>query len=400
MKKKLPVLILLAPYKFTKYHYNHYELDFFEKKLDESFEIHDLSLIINPQSEFIFKNKRHKNVKVFLSIKEWLNYYYKINNEDNKLVVLNLLDISSFNSLLIHFILKKNKNKIIQLKSPGIPNIYNEAKKTKTNLIIKKLKFFQIKYLFYSIKTKLLKFIIKFILFDEIYYLVRGDKINFDIELNSRKKKFIKYHSHDFSRLKLINKNKKKLSIGVFLDSPDPYFKDDFSLFGLNFNYDKLTWYNNLNKFLKDVEKVYSTKIIIIPHPKVKGFKNPYYNKNFKVNHDIDAIYKLIPKSKVVISMSASTAISVAIACSKRLILTYNNQIIKSNYSRYNSTKFVGEKCDANLINIDSYDKKKIMKKVNKDKYNSYLYNYVTSKKISKKKNYEIFNQILRDIKK
>tara|TARA_B100001057_G_scaffold380866_1_gene386655 strand:- start:58 stop:1260 length:1203 start_codon:yes stop_codon:yes gene_type:complete len=400
MKKILPTLILLAPYKFTKYHYNHYELDFFENKIDKNFEIHDLSLILNPQSEFIFKNKRHKRVKVFLSVKEWLNYFNKINNEPDKLVVFNLLDISSFNSILIHFILKKNKNKIIQLKSPGIPNIHNESKKVKIDLSKKKLKFLQTKYLFYSLKNKLFKFLIKFILFDEIYYLVRGNKINFKIELNSRKKKFIKYHSHDFSRLKLINKYKKKESIGVFLDAPDPYFEDDFSLFGLKFNYDKLTWYNNLNKFLNDVEKVYSTKIIIIPHPKVKGFRNPYYNKNFKVNHDIDAIYKLIPKSKVVISMSASTAISVAIACGKRLILTYNNQIIKANNSLYNSTRFVGRKCDANLINIDSYDKKKIIKKVNKDKYNNYLYNYITSKKILKKKNYEILNEILKDLKK
>lgn len=393
------MLIILAPYKFTKYHYNHYELDYFKDKLDEKFEIHDLSLILNPQSEFIFKNKRHIEAKVFTSIKEWLNHFYKINKKYTDVEVFNLLDINSFSSVIIHLILKISKNKIIQLKSPGVPNIHNESKKIKKNLIKKKLDLLQTRYIFFILKKKLFKFLVSLILFDQVYYLVRGNKINFNIELNSRNNFFLKYHSHDFSRLNLINKNKKQLPIGVFLDAPDPYFDDDFSFFGLNFNYDKISWYKNLNKFLKDIEEIYSIKIIIVPHPKVKGFKNPYYDKHFAVNHDNDSIYKLIPKSKVVISMSASTAISVAIACNKRLILTYNNQIIKKNYSLYSSTRFIGKKCDANLINIDSYDKKNFIKKVNKNKYKNYLYNYITSKKISKMTNYEIFNLLLKNIK-
>ena len=59
------MLILLAPYKFTKYHYIHYELDIFEKKLKDKFEIHDLSNIVNPNTDKIFKSKRHKKAQRF-----------------------------------------------------------------------------------------------------------------------------------------------------------------------------------------------------------------------------------------------------------------------------------------------------------------------------------------------
>ena len=44
------MLVILAPYKFTKFHYLIYELDIFKNNISESIEIHDLSRIINPKS--------------------------------------------------------------------------------------------------------------------------------------------------------------------------------------------------------------------------------------------------------------------------------------------------------------------------------------------------------------
>ena len=118
------MLILLVPYKFTEYHYIHYELDIFEKKLKNKFEVHDLSNIINPKLKTIFKLKRHKKTKIFFTIKEWQNYFLKVNKKYKKVEILNLLDLTNFKSLFIHFIIQKYKKKIIQLKSPGLPNFY------------------------------------------------------------------------------------------------------------------------------------------------------------------------------------------------------------------------------------------------------------------------------------
>ena len=123
------MLVILSPYKFTEYHFKYYELDIFDKKLDQKFEIHDLSKIINPKIEHIFKLKRHKKVKVFNSIKKWQNYFYKINIKYQNIQFLNLLQLTDFKSLYLHILLKKYNKKIIQIKSMGQPNLTLEKKK-------------------------------------------------------------------------------------------------------------------------------------------------------------------------------------------------------------------------------------------------------------------------------
>ena len=68
-------------------------------------------------------------------------------------------------------------------------------------------------------------------------------------------------------------KQKREKRFGVFLDTPTPYFRDDYSLMGIEINYNLQKWYNDLNDFLLKAEKVFNCKIIIIPHPKVKNIK-------------------------------------------------------------------------------------------------------------------------------
>ena len=116
------MIVLLAPYKFTKYHYLIYELDLFKKNINEKIEVHDLSKITNPQSESSFRLPRLKQTKIFYNIDEWENYFKKFTKK--KLIVFNLLELNSFNSLKIHFKLSKYINTFIQLKSQGLPNIF------------------------------------------------------------------------------------------------------------------------------------------------------------------------------------------------------------------------------------------------------------------------------------
>lgn len=394
------MLIILSPYKFTEYHFRYYELDIFNKKLDQKFEVHDLSKIINPKIEHIFKLKRHKKVKVFNSIKKWQNYFYKINLKYQNIQFLNLLQLTDFKSLYLHILLKKYDKKIIQIKSMGQPNLTLEKKNN--NLIniknnLNKLKF---NFLFFHLRMNIIKIIIKLITFNEINYLVCGNLKNLDTNLKSKKEKCLNYHFHDFSKLNHQRKKKfdvkKKNKIAVFLDCPDPYFDDDYKIFGLNINYNKSIWYNDLNKFLSRIEKIYVCKVIILPHPKVKGLANPYYDKKYKVNHDPDAVYKLIPRSEVVISINASTAIGIAAVCKKRIICIYNDQIKELNNSLFERCKFIAKKLNANFINMNNYIDDDLFKPINKKKYQDYIYNYFTSKKILDKKNYEIFNSVLK----
>ena len=198
------MLILLHPYKFTNFHFIQYELDIFEHKLKDKFEIHDLSRIVNPTWNSAFKLKKHKKVKEFKSIKDWEKHISKIKLKYNNIIVFNLLDTNSFKSLLIQIKLKKFTKRIVQLDSPGHPN-FSLEKKQKVNFIILKKKIVTIinspKNLFFFFKTKILKSVAQLIYFKEIFILYHGSKKNFLSNFKAEKKIFVNYHSPDFSRM-------------------------------------------------------------------------------------------------------------------------------------------------------------------------------------------------------
>ena len=178
------------------------------------------------------------------------------------------------------------------------------------------------------------------------------------------------------------------------MDGPGPHFTNDFDLFNEKISYNKAKWYSDLNHFLLKIKKKYSCDILIIPHPKVKRSRNPHYNKYFKVIHDLDAAHKFIPISKFVISIAASTGVGLASACNKPILLLYNDQIKKLNPTLLNSIKFLSKKYRTNLFNLNNNDEI-FIKSASKSYNKKILYKYMTSKKISKFKNYDIFNNIL-----
>tara|TARA_A100001011_G_C14322735_1_gene851809 strand:+ start:32799 stop:34031 length:1233 start_codon:yes stop_codon:yes gene_type:complete len=394
------MFILLHPYKFTEFHHMHYELDFFEKKLCTEIEIHDLSQIINPKWDKAFRLKRHKKAKRFNSIIEWDLYMKRLVQKKHNIVVFNNLDLNSFKSLVIQSKLSKYCKKIIKLDDPAQPNYWYEKKgnfsisnyKNKVLNVLKNPNSFK-----FFIKTKFLGFLCKFIVFDKIYNLYHGNSINFKPNLRCKKEFFVNIHSPDYSRM--ISYNKKKIKIKkpfvIFLDGPGPHFINDYNLFGVKIKYDKKLWYSDLNKFLFKIEKTYSCKVIIVPHPKVKRSLNPYYSKKLKVCHDLDAAHKFIPISKFVISIAASTAVGLACASNKPIILIYNDQIKKLNPSQLDYMKFMSKKYKTSLINLNENDQN-YLKKINKINNKKITYQYLSSKNISKKKNYEIFNKILK----
>ncbi len=393
------MLVFLHPYKFTKFHYIRYELDFLEKKLNDKFEIHDLSKIVNPTWSKAFKSKKYEKVKSFNSIKEWELYFKNLSKKNKNLITYNLLDINSFKSLIVQIKLKKYCKKIIRNDDPGIPNFEVEFKNSFSWNIFK-IKIIKVlkspKSLLFFLKRKFLILLLKTVNFEKIIFLYHGKKKNFFSYLKSKKKIFINIHTPDYSRL-IYSKNKKsklKKPIGIFLDGPGPYFQNDWDLFQNKINYDVQKWYNDLNKFLFKLEDLYSCKILIIPHPKAKGLKNPYYGKKFRVCHDLDAVHKQIPQSKFVISIAGSTAVALACVCKIPSVLIYNNQLKKFNPRFLNEIEFLSKQFGSSLININkNYDD--YLKPVNKKNCEKILYNYLTSKNISNKKNYQIFNKIL-----
>ncbi len=198
----------------------------------------------------------------------------------------------------------------------------------------------------------------------------------------------------------MIDKTKfnEKKNYVLFLDAPTPFFLGDKQLFKYKIKYDTKKWYEDLNNFLSMIEKRYNSKIIIIPHPRVREHKNPYYSKKFEVRTDVGATSKLIPKSKFVIAISCTMAVSYCVLNYKKILLIFNNQLMKQNPNMMSNLTFMSKVLNLNLINInEKIEKKNILRLINKKIYDEYKFNYLTSKKVVNKTNFEIFNKFLRN---
>ena len=212
----------------------------------------------------------------------------------------------------------------------------------------------------------------------------------------------LSFHSLDFNKTLRLENLKKKFI--VFFDTPTPYFLDDFeTMYNYSFKKRKISdiqeHYEKLNHFLKSIEKTYSQKVIIVPHPKVRDIKNPFYDKSFYIDKSVDAAAKLICESKFIICAAPSTVITYAIA-TYRPILILTGHGFKNNKQSIKTNKF-GTEMMSNFLSCKTLDyettiTKKIKMSVNRKKYDQYKYQYLTSKKISKTSNCKIIYNFLK----
>ena len=155
-------------------------------------------------------------------------------------------------------------------------------------------------------------------------------------------------------------------------------------------------WYEDLNNFLNKVEKLFKTKVVIVPHPSVRKLTNVYYNKKFKIARTANASSSLISNCKFVIANGATTAVSYCVIYNKPVTFMYSNQVIKSNPTMMFETTSLSNILAANTININNrISKKNFSLKINKKKYLNYKYNYLTSKKSENLENSEILHRLV-----
>ena len=127
-------------------------------------------------------------------------------------------------------------------------------------------------------------------------------------------------------------------------------------------------------------------------------YKNPYYSKRFEVRTDVGATSKLIPKSKFVIAISCTMAVSYCVLNYKKILLIYNNQLMKQNPNMMSNLYFMSKVLNINLLNInEKIENERLLNSVNKKTYDKYKFNYLTSKKVLNKMNFEIFNTFLKN---
>ncbi len=396
--KKITLLVIY-PRGFTNFDYYKWEFDELKKKHNVNIVINVVDPIVNRKVDTLL-SRSYKNIIFSRSIKEWLKFFSKFDKRNT--VIINHLEPVSFNSLVIQYFLSKSKIPILINQNPQLSG--DEKIPLSPRVLSNYLKtiFFNPSYTFFSIKFILIRFMVSLLNFENLTILKVGHKINKDF---FEKNKTIGFHSWDYSRYQKINskfKIKKLLNKNIiFLDQPGPYFPDDHSLTGKNemFGYDIKKWYEDINNYLDNIEEIYKTKVIVIPHPKVKGVKNIFYKKRL-LDHSNDAAEKLIPASKFITTCGLTTAISFAILSNKPIFLTYCEQQL-NDLRELADIEYTAKVTGAHVINRNDLRRSNLLKsmQINKTLYNKYKYKYLATQEYKNERNSKLISKFLKEIK-
>jgi hypothetical protein len=202
--------------------------------------------------------------------------------------------------------------------------------------------------------------------------------------------------SYDYSRYLRRSKFKKISNLNnyaVFLAAPGPKNPND-SLFWKTKMADKpADYYNALNNFFLDIERIYKTKVIIALHPKSPRNKRikeldgrfSYYNKTLE----------LVKNSKFIINF-ASSSISYALLFKKPIFFIYTEAQKNKTPGEVKFTEFLHRLVGGKLINIDAYSEKDLepINQIDVKKYQEYIKNYMSFKSRNKS-NYQIIYELI-----
>ncbi|SEA99832.1 hypothetical protein [Pedobacter hartonius] len=176
----------------------------------------------------------------------------------------------------------------------------------------------------------------------------------------------------------------------VFLDEYLPYHPD-FDLLSMK-KVNAETYYKELNLFFDYVERSLNTKVIIAAHPKSVYDVNPFEGRLISINQTAE----VVSNSRLVLAHS-STSISFAVCFNKKVLLLSSKEIrsINGGYL-HNSLLGFSEALELEWVDITTspnIDLKKI--EINRQKYESYLYSYLTNPDSEKRQTQEIFLEYL-----
>jgi hypothetical protein len=400
----MKTLLYLGQFPFSEHHHYKFEFDLLQKNFKHKVIVHDLSsILINIKLISIWKTKLYKKSKRFKSLGSWIREFKKLKKIKN-LIIYDNLTLPSFKVIIIKLFLKNSGFTIIK---HDIDTMKLWESKKNYNYFIEKILFHK-----FNIKLYLQNF--KQLFFEKINiynFLIKYNKEfiltnkNTKKNLDNKNKKYINIHTYDYSNSIYAKKYNYKKKYIIFIDNGGPYFVGDADLTHIKTPKNDIPeFYKSLNLFFLKLEKLFKAKIIIIPHAKYKisNLKksniNPYL-RNRESDNNYDAVGRLSKNCLFAISRG-STAIMYPVINFKPNLIVYKS---KYNYYR-NDILLLKSQCKTlgtELIDIDNFDKQKILKnlKVNKKKFIQYKNKYVVAKNVNEKKaNFKIIGELLNKI--
>ena len=400
MKKK--ALIILYPLNIRSFDFERWEIKFLEKLFNV--EIHDFHKLFNPGYINSHKLQLVKN-KIIISINS-INFWKKriifLKKKYKKIFVLNLIMKDKFLRIVIFIFLKKLRIPRIDTVIQGLPLFKNEKKN------IFRLYFFKIKNFFFnkelrfkiflmSLKINIIEVLIKIIDLSPNFILIAGKKFPKNTDYYKKNKiVFENFNTPDASnyfrnlKCKRIVNYKKYC---VFLGEPGPDNPNDFKYLNIkDDNFNKNSYYKTLNNFFFQFEKVNKIKIIISSHPKALAKTD---SKFFNGRQAFEGVTnELIKYSNCVITFN-SVSLSYALLNKKPIFFIHTQSEVINKSFEYK--KFLHELLGGKLINIDKYYNSELFflnNKIDSNKYNNFIKNYISNRSDSKP-NYKIINDLI-----
>jgi hypothetical protein len=214
--------------------------------------------------------------------------------------------------------------------------------------------------------------------------------IGFEIDIKSAE--LVSINSSDYDRCLVEKSSSKKTSerYVLFLDEYLP-FHPDFEMLGIR-TLDSLKYYSSLNSFFRKIENEYDLKIIIAGHPKAELYKRQDFFEEREVF--FGKTVELVKDCEFVIA-HMSTSIGYSVVFDKKIILTYTNDLFRVMWPQFNIIKYFSKTLDTPFINIDDYLIADVEKEIDKESYNNFIYNYMTSRGNENVKSYSLVKKHL-----
>lgn len=392
-------LIILYPLNLRKFDIERWEIKFLQKIF--YLEIHEFHNFLNPNFVNAHKLEIVKNKKIlsFNSINYWKKHIFLLKKKINKVIVLNLLMRDKFSIIFIALILKKLKIPRIDISIQGLP-LLNDINKNLFKNYYNKIKNITSKSSIYfaviTYKIKLINFLTK-VLYLEPNFILTAGKANLINNLYKNKKVIIEnFSTPDRSRYlrKLNCKKIIKKNYSVFLGEPGPEDPSDYLYLNMRNPIDH-SYYDCLNNFFSDFEKINKTEVVIASHPKAKAEKDSQYFNNRLAFYN--KTNELVKNCKFVICFG-SVSLSYALLHKKPVCFLYNSKLKFRLSSLIKQIKLLHKLIGGKLIDIDHYEKNElffISNSIILKKYTQFIKNYISCRN-DNKANHQIIEELIK----
>jgi hypothetical protein len=393
-------LIILYPLNLRKFDMERWEIKFLQKLFN--LEIHEFHNLLNPNFVNTHKSEIFKNKKIFSfnSINYWKKHIFLLKKKNKKIIVLNLLMKDKFYRIFISLILKKLKIPRIDINIQGLP-LLNDINKNPFKKYYNMIKNITSKSSIYfaviTYKIKVINFLIKLLDLEPNFILIAGKKNLINNNIYKNKRVIIEnFSTADHSRY-LRQFNCKKIIKGnysVFLGEPGPYDPGDHLYLNIKNPLDH-SYYDCLNNFFSDFEKINKTEIVIASHPKAIAEKDSQYFNNRLAFYN--KTNELVKNCKFVICFG-SVSLSYALLHKKPLCFLYNSKLKFRSSSFIKQIKLFHKLIGGKLIDIDHYKKNELFFMSNSiilNKYTQFIKNYISCRN-DNKANYQIIEELIK----